>query len=99
MPGRGGPWWGVDLGARGSGLGMDAPIIGRGSPDPAEAATEGLPGVCETYVWRTWLGPETGHNSLRPEPRSPQPPNPYFRHISLLTARRQYDSMFINMVV
>ena len=39
--------------------------VRRGSPDPAEAPTAGLPALQETCGQRLWLGRETGHNRGR----------------------------------
>jgi len=45
-------------------LGVVVPSAGRGSPDPADDLTAGLPCVLETYGQRLWHGRETGHNIM-----------------------------------
>jgi hypothetical protein len=58
--------------------------VRRGSPDPAEGATEGLPNVAaahkraeypsalrETFGQRPWPGQETGHNGTPVEAGTP----------------------------
>jgi len=40
-------------------------FVRRGSPDPAEDATEGLQTLGETCGQLVWLGQETGHNERK----------------------------------